>query len=882
MRRVSTLSSSGSARRGGIDSAHRSAPGKGPSPTERGSRCCLHLSCPSYVAGRAWRSARSVSSRRCSRSRLPPTRSVRRRSRTRGARSRRTCSSRSTARHGDAGDPVQLDRRPGHRAQHQVRPQVEPDTCGKTDANYCDITLVNVVPGDFYDTAAGGVEFSIGGAVPGTDLDLFVYESDAAGNAGEFVGASAGATDAEARLDHRGDWLLPRGQVVYFNATNTGYAGRAEFFRRNQIPADVDDPRACRTPGRATPGAASGPTPSRTSSQDPTDAKVLVGGLEDVQPRPRLAGRVRVQDRHLRVIRSRAQLGRPRTAEHLPPGAGATVIVAAEQHLLSGRRPEPRRHRSRGRGRGSRPDGDFGEEYITSDVWTDFDDEGNAYAMVLDSPPFPSGNGWGMSFHRWETPSASDIRRGRTWSKRIPINAYPTVPDQATKLDDKNTFAVNNAGRDHDGKTGHHRRLLGPELRAGPVRAPGGGVRALARRRPHLARPTTADLAAAGSGLPFGPFVIGVHVVAERDATRNTFYAVWLDTLTGFLDGSGTSPFWFTKTTDGAQTWEPARIIGRIQPAAERLPAPELPQPVAADHGGGQAWRAVRDLRRLQPGTVCRRGRGRDAGRHQAHQLVRRWRDVERPDEGQQGPLQRRPVPALRARDPARAGERVVLRPAPGRARPAEPPGQLLHRHVPRAVQQRGARRGGRRGCRTTRGIRPSTRRSPGRASSSATTRDWSPTTASRSRSSTTPTWPTTRPEIRTSTTVSRAARTRRSSPGGCPTRARSADRATTGAGAVTAAAATGARWLREAGRPAHRCQPRRVGATVPPSAAQGTHRRRGTHGRDVPESHPLTERRRPAPITGAGRRQRPAAPWSTTSIRPSTSTPPLPLHAAV
>ena len=42
-----------------------------------------------------------------------------------------------------------------------------------------------------------------------------------------------------------------------------------------------------------------------------------------------------------------------------------------------------------------RPGGDYGEEYITSDVWTDFDDEGNAYAMVLDSPPFPSGNGWG-------------------------------------------------------------------------------------------------------------------------------------------------------------------------------------------------------------------------------------------------------------------------------------------------------------------------------------------------------------------------------------------------------------------------------------------------------------------------------------------------------
>ena len=68
---------------------------------------------------------------------------------------------------------------------------MSPTPCGKTDANYCDVTLVNVAPGDFYDTAAGGVEFAIGGAAPATDLDLYVYESDAAGNAGDFVGPPA-------------------------------------------------------------------------------------------------------------------------------------------------------------------------------------------------------------------------------------------------------------------------------------------------------------------------------------------------------------------------------------------------------------------------------------------------------------------------------------------------------------------------------------------------------------------------------------------------------------------------------------------------------------------------------------------------------------------
>jgi hypothetical protein len=69
----------------------------------------------------------------------------------------------------------------------------------------------------------------------------------------------------------------------------------------------------------------------------------------------------------------------------------------------------------------------------------------------------------------------------------------------------------------------------------------------------------------------FGPFVIGVHVVADtRDP--ETFYAVWMDTLTGFLDGSGTAPFWFTKSTDGGRTWQPAREIQRIQPLPSVFP----------------------------------------------------------------------------------------------------------------------------------------------------------------------------------------------------------------------------------------------------------------------------------------------------------------------
>jgi hypothetical protein len=212
--------------------------------------------------------------------------------------------------------------------------------------------------------------------------------------------------------------------------------------------------------------------------------------------------------------------------------------------------------------------------------------------MVLDSPPYKSGNGWGMSFHRWETPSISDVIRHRTWSDRIPINAYPTLPDQKTKLDDKNTFAINNAGPDHDGKTGIIVACWGQNYdldrfgRQAEVceRSTDGG-----RSWPDQPQPISPPQ---NPVLPFGPFVIGVHVVADTQ-DPNTFYAVWLDTLTGFLDGSGQSPYWFTKTTDGAKTWEPAHIITRITQIPNVFPRQgfrNLSLPIAAVGPKGELY----------------------------------------------------------------------------------------------------------------------------------------------------------------------------------------------------------------------------------------------------------------------------------------------------
>ena len=352
-------------------------------------------------------------------------------------------------------------------------------------------------PGDFYDTAAGGVEFSTGGAAPGTDLDLYVYESDAAGNVGDFVGASGGGDATWSASSVIGATrLLPRGRRLLQRDTNTDYAGRAEFFRRNKFPADVDNPPGLQDTLVSDPALGFRSHSEPHLSQDPTNPNVLVGGSKMYNRDPDSLAEYEFKIGTYASFDRGRQLVRPRPAEHLPAEPGAAVVVAARQHAATRPTTRPRRHRAGGRGRPA-ADGDFGEEYITSDVWTDFDDEGNAYAMVLDSPPFPSGNGWGMSLHRWETPSLRDIRRGRTWSSRIIIDATRPSRTSPTTLDDKNTFAVNNAGPRPRRQDRHHGRLLGPELRPRPGGAPADRVRALRRRRAHWPDPPQADLPAA-------------------------------------------------------------------------------------------------------------------------------------------------------------------------------------------------------------------------------------------------------------------------------------------------------------------------------------------------------------------------------------------------
>jgi hypothetical protein len=77
---------------------------------------------------------------------------------------------------------------------NQTFDPITAEPCGKEVANYCDVTLISVEPGDFYTVPGRGISFA---TRQQQDIDLFVYESDASGALGDLVGISAGVTGNE-------------------------------------------------------------------------------------------------------------------------------------------------------------------------------------------------------------------------------------------------------------------------------------------------------------------------------------------------------------------------------------------------------------------------------------------------------------------------------------------------------------------------------------------------------------------------------------------------------------------------------------------------------------------------------------------------------------
>jgi hypothetical protein len=494
--------------------------------------------------------------------------------------------------------------------QNQAYDPQAGEPCGQTAADFCDKVLVRVDPGDFFATSGGGVEFTTSGALPGSDMDLFVYASDAGGARGALVGASAGATaDERVSIQNATGYYLV--QVVYFDVDPaSGYTGHAEFFRRAKFPPDIDSPPGLPDFLASDPALGYRSHSEPHIAQSPLNPNLLVAASKQYNRDPDSLAEYEfkigtyVSFDHGLTWRDLGPLD-VCPQQQAPPSTWPlrNTCYPADDPAREGTGPEDADD--------PRPDGDFGEEYITSDVWVDFDDEGNAYAMVLDAPAFPSGAGWGMSFHRWTTPSGADVASGNTWSNRIPINAYPAAASDPNFgfLDDKNTFAVNNAGPDRDGKTG---KMVACWTLDEPITAAEGPQRIVCERSKDGGRTWPGPPRAISP--PPQRLVIGADVVADTRDPR-TFYVAWTEYFSGLLSGTGTNTIQVARTTDGGKTWSAPVTASTFVPLPNVFPRQafrNLTLPIMAVGPTGEVYLTYTDYDPLRAATPDEDGKQAD------------------------------------------------------------------------------------------------------------------------------------------------------------------------------------------------------------------------------------------------------------------------------
>ncbi len=425
----------------------------------------------------------------------------------------------------------------------------------------CDVTLLNVnVAPSFWTSVGGGVQVSLSGfTVPASDFDLYVYKSDADGNLGPLVGSSAGLPgedESTSIKEATGHYLIV---VVYFAvAPASSYAGIAEFATRYKIPFDVDTPPGLQETLASDPAQGWKSHSEMHVAQNPLDENMLVAGSKfynkdrDALPEYEFKVGTYVSFDGGQTWTSLGQVNTcPQTQAPPETWPEDNTCYPADDPAVGGTGPEdaddPDDPADPVDDRG---ESDYGEEYITSDPWVQFDDEGNAYLMVLDSPPFDDTLGWGMSLHRWESVSPADVASGNTWSNRIIINAYPGGGGDEGFLDDKNTFAVNNAGPDGDGQPGTMIACWGQNLST------------FIKQQTVCERSTDGGKTWPDDPVAISPpdqqLVIGVHVVADT-VDPDTFYAMW-NHYTPSLAGLP-EEMWFSKTTDGGESWSEAAMV---------------------------------------------------------------------------------------------------------------------------------------------------------------------------------------------------------------------------------------------------------------------------------------------------------------------------------
>jgi hypothetical protein len=280
-----------------------------------------------------------------------------------------------------------------------------------TPAEMCDVFEFTVdVPPGYWGQNKGGVSIAIDWSASGDendDFDMYVYRKPPPGQpVGPALRASAqgGTTEEHTRLTSpEGTYLV---RTNPFTVSNSGFKGTIKFFSLNPIPS--------------VPGGLDQFRASSTGYLSYSEPHIAVNPLE---PNHLVA----LSKKYQNLAEYKFKVG-----SFLSVDGGRTW---QDQGFLPGYPAQK---------------GDEGDDYhVTSDPWVAFDDEGNAFAMVLDHPPGSlTGAGWGMTLHR-------SLDGGRTWSGRVPIEEKNDPITKLLLISDKNTLVVDNFGPDRDGKTGN-------------------------------------------------------------------------------------------------------------------------------------------------------------------------------------------------------------------------------------------------------------------------------------------------------------------------------------------------------------------------------------------------------------------------------------------
>ena len=494
--------------------------------------------------------------------------------------------------------------------------------CSKETATYCDDTLLNVA---LPDAAQIRIDIQDFAPNPLSDFDLYVYKSDAAGTRGALItndgtfgevlvgaGLPAGFPENYVFRAEPGYYLV---RVVYWDVPiPSNYAGSAQvenLVPRAKTAPDVDTPPGLQEYLASDPALGFKSQSEPHIAQSPINPDILVAGSKRYDlDRDSLAeyefkiGTYVSFDRGV-TWTDLGQLAVCPPAQSPPEQwPGSHTCYPKEDPSKGGTGPEDVKEGDTDSEFDDRGSGDRAEEYTTSDVWLQFDDEGNAYVMVLDHAPLgleaipglddlftTNENGWGMTLHKWESVSPEDVAAGRTWGPRVPINYYADEARQRLFLDDKNTMAVNNAGPDRDGKSG-------------TIVACWGRTTVPAKQSIVCDRSTDGGRTFPGDAIVAVPpsepqnLVIGVHVFPDHE-DENTFHLIWNYYV------ATTSPYnqmYYTKSVDAGRTWLPATPMG---PPFEALPRQfpnqqfrnlSLPIGVAAPNGDLYAtWAEMRE-----------------------------------------------------------------------------------------------------------------------------------------------------------------------------------------------------------------------------------------------------------------------------------------------